>query len=416
MNKIKLIAACMMLMSFGAVAVSAADLNSVWPASSLQQTEAQTCLIGGVKNEVVSISSSDIERRLGMEDGSIKTVTVLSTPKASQGQLTIDGVEVGSYTRIKREDLDRMIFVPAPDSEGASMTILPDGTTKAVLSIALTDGTPTVPTAADAQFDTRTDVPVTDRLPVGDAGGEQLTCRVTKQPTKGQLKVEGTTFSYEPYPGEKGKDTFDYCVTDENGYCSEQATVTIQVEQFDGVSFSDMEGNANRYAAEKLSQAGVMTGETIGNISLFDPDRAVTREEFAVMLTAIMDPDTSAMAACVNTGLSDDQAIPTWEKPYISAAKQAGILAGESLNGSEVLTRAEALVMADRVTQTQSAQRISLGLQDATEVPEWATQTYMNWENAGMLYAPTGNAQPNEPLTRDYAASILWQVWQSLEQ
>ena len=204
------------------------------------------------------------------------------------------------------------------------MTILPDGTTKAVLSIALTEDTPTVPTAADAQFNTRTDIPVTDRLPVSDAGGQQLTCRVTKQPAKGTLTVEGTTFTYEPYPGEKGKDTFDYCVTDENGYCSEQATVTIQVEKFDGVSFSDMDGNANRYAAEKLSQAGVMTGETIGSVSLFDPDRAVTREEFAVMLTALSNPDTSAMAACVNTGLSDDDAIPTWEKPYISAAKQSG--------------------------------------------------------------------------------------------
>ena len=72
--------------------------------------------------------------------------------------------------------------------------------------------------------------------------------------------------------------------------------------------------------------------------------------------------------------------------------------------------------MADRVTQTQNADRVPLGLQDAAEVPEWATQTYMNWENAGMLYAPTGSAQPNEPLTRDYAASILWQVWQSVEQ
>lgn len=405
-----------MLMSFGVVAVSAADLSTSWPASSQQQIEAQTCLIGGVKNETVSISASDIERRLGMEEGSMKNITVLSTPKASQGQLIIDGVEVGSYTRIQRDDLDRMVFVPAPDSEGASMTILPDGTTKAVLSIALTEDTPTVPTAADAQFNTRTDIPVTDRLPVSDAGGQQLTCRVTKQPAKGTLTVEGTTFTYEPYPGEKGKDTFDYCVTDENGYCSEQATVTIQVEKFDGVSFSDMDGNANRYAAEKLSQAGVMTGETIGSVSLFDPDRAVTREEFAVMLTALSNPDTSAMAACVNTGLSDDDAIPTWEKPYISAAKQSGILAGESLNGSEVLTRAEALVMADRVTQTQNADRVPLGLQDAAEVPEWATQTYMNWENAGMLYAPTGSAQPNEPLTRDYAASILWQVWQSVEQ
>lgn len=405
-----------MLMSFGVVAVSAADLSTSWPASSQQQIEAQTCMIGGVKNETVSISASDIERRLGMEEGSMKNITVLSTPKASQGQLTIDGVEVGSYTRIQRDDLDRMVFVPAPDSEGASMTILPDGTTKAVLSIALTEDTPTVPTAADAQFNTRTDIPVTDRLPVSDAGGQQLTCRVTKQPAKGTLTVEGTTFTYEPYPGEKGKDTFDYCVTDENGYCSEQATVTIQVEKFDGVSFSDMDGNANRYAAEKLSQAGVMTGETIGSVSLFDPDRAVTREEFAVMLTALSNPDTSAMAACVNTGLSDDDAIPTWEKPYISAAKQSGILAGESLNGSEVLTRAEALVMADRVTQTQNADRVPLGLQDAAEVPEWATQTYMNWENAGMLYAPTGSAQPNEPLTRDYAASILWQVWQSVEQ
>lgn len=416
MNKIKLIVTCIMLMSFGVVAVSAADLSTSWPASSQQQIEAQTCLIGGVKNETVSISASDIERRLGMEEGSMKNITVLSTPKASQGQLTIDGVEVGSYTRIQRDDLDRMVFVPAPDSEGASMTILPDGTTKAVLSIALTEDTPTVPTAADAQFNTRTDIPVTDRLPVSDAGGQQLTCRVTKQPAKGTLTVEGTTFTYEPYPGEKGKDTFDYCVTDENGYCSEQATVTIQVEKFDGVSFSDMDGNANRYAAEKLSQAGVMTGETIGSVSLFDPDRAVTREEFAVMLTALSNPDTSAMAACVNTGLSDDDAIPTWEKPYISAAKQSGILAGESLNGSEVLTRAEALVMADRVTQTQNADRVPLGLQDAAEVPEWATQTYMNWENAGMLYAPTGSAQPNEPLTRDYAASILWQVWQSVEQ
>ena len=399
-----ILVAAILILSMAAFTASATD----FPAVSVQEN-AETCTIAGTVGETVEFSTQDLACRLGLKEDSIQNVVITSVPSVEEGRLLIDGVDVSAYTRLQAEDLDRMVYVPSPEATGATLTLLPNGQTKVKVNIVLQEGELPTLYAESGAVQTVMNIPVKGILSA--SGADNLRCQILTQPEKGNVTLSGSTFTYEPYLDMTGSDRFTYCVLDENGNCSAPAEVTLDVSaSVMNVSFADMKDNPNHYAAVKLCEKGILSGETVGNLNLFYPEKGVTRGEFVVMLVGASKLSGN-LTACVNTGLLDDSDIPLWQKPYIQLALDTGIITGNRLSGSEIITRAEAAVMTARAASLPDVPEIELTMQDAGEIPDWAAQSYRNLIAYKMVDFYDGSAHPTMELQRDHAADLLWQLW-----
>ncbi|MCI8497020.1 MAG: hypothetical protein HFE85_02055 [Clostridiales bacterium] len=379
-----------------------------FPAVSIQQ-QANACTIAGQTGETLEFSAQDLACRLGIPEHSIQSAVLTSVPDPQDGRLLIDGIEVNAYTRLKADELDRMVFVPTPEADKASLTLLPNGQSKTEVSITLHDNELPLLNAESGAVQTVMNIPVKGVLSV--SGTDNLRCQILTQPEKGSVTLSGSTFTYEPYRDMTGSDRFTYCVMDESGNCSAPAEVTLEVSaSVMSVTFADMKNNPNHYAAVKLCEKGILGGEKVGQLNLFYPEHSVTRGEFAVMLINAAKLSGSVVP-CVNTGLLDDGDIPLWQKPYIKLALDAGIVTCNRLSGSETITRAEAAVMTARAASLPDVPEIELTVQDAGDIPDWAAQSYRNLIAYKMIDFYDGSAHPSMELGRDHAADLLWQLW-----
>ena len=92
-----------------------------------------------------------------------------------------------------------------------------------------------------------------------------------------------------------------------------------------------------------------LSGECMDGVYYFQPDRAVSRDQFVVM--AMTAAGLDALEDVSVTGFSDDEAIPTWAKGYVSSALMAGVVKGVtdadgaiSFNTGAAITKAEAIL------------------------------------------------------------------------
>ena len=127
----------------------------------------------------------------------------------------------------------------------------------AVPAMALTTSTAEVenaaPIAEDLILKTYKGVAISSRFAAVDPEGDLVTFQVVDSPARGAVAVDETdpaAFTYTPYEGKKGKDTFTYVAVDANGNTSKPATVKVNIQkQTTTVSYSDMSGDPAHFAA-----------------------------------------------------------------------------------------------------------------------------------------------------------------------
>ncbi|WP_336786106.1 cadherin-like beta sandwich domain-containing protein [Paenibacillus sp. MMO-177] len=108
-------------------------------------------------------------------------------------------------------------------------------------------------------------------------------------------------------------------------------------------TFSD-QADIAPYAVDAINlayQKGLITGYEDGS---FRPNAEITRMEMAVILMRTV----GEQAATASTGFADDSHIASWAKPFVKAARDAGIANGRGTNRFTPLaaaTRAEAVTM-----------------------------------------------------------------------
>ncbi|MBC8570169.1 Ig-like domain-containing protein [Zongyangia hominis] len=409
-NKMKELSAA--LMAAVMLCTSAFAIGDVWwPAAAT--TKEETCTITFKKGGVYELSPVDLEYRLGIAQGELKGITITKLPAVGDGILMLADIEVDEYDYVPREKIHSMYFVPIRDITTTSFTFIPecDNPTVTTLNMNFTEDLKASPKVSDLKFATMSGAVLSSAFDCYDVDMNDVTIKITQQPTKGELKVSGMSFSYEPYPGETGKDRFSYCAVDSQGNYSSDAVVNIDLEKCSGTQYADMAKNPSAYAAVKLSEAGLMTGEKLGGTQLFYPERSVSRGELMMMLLAAKGYDKD-LAACVNTGLDNDSEIPMWLKPYVASAMENGLITESSFQASGVPTNAEAVVMVNRASGVDNATGVNLKVSDAGEIPDWATQSYMNLSAYGMLSTHDGSVYPTKELSRAGAADLVWALCQ----
>lgn len=262
------------------------------------------------------------------------------------------------------------------------------------------------PVAENFEFSTYREVSFGGQLSAIDPDGDVLSFEITTEPVKGTIELsDDGSFVYTPGEGKKGKDYFGYKAVDKDGNRSQEATVIIELlKQKTDVSYTDMHGTAEEYAAVRLAESGAFTGHKLGDEYYFSPDETISRGEFLTLCLEVTGADI--LNGVVSTGFFDDAAIPSWQKEYVSTAVRDGIIKGYSddngvvFNSENAITKAEAVAILSRTLKLSDVSYINLN----DTIPTWIEQDTAN------LYANdivTDLNSMNAPLTRAEAAMML---------
>ncbi len=285
-----------------------------------------------------------------------------------------------------------------------------------VPALALTTPTAEVenaaPIAEDLVLKTYKGVAISSRFAAVDPDGDLVTFQIMDSPARGQVVMDENdpaAFTYTPYEGKKGKDTFTYVAIDAKGNSSKPATVKVSIQkQTTAVSYSDLAGDPAHYAALRLAEAGVYIGRKVGDLYCFDPDAAFTREEFLAM--AMTAAGKAPLSDVTLTGFYDDGDISAWAKGYVSAALVVGTVEGSRNHlGQTVftpgspITQAEAAVIIDRLLATGDVSGSSSTF-SAETAPAWAYQSVVNMEAVSVISSST---DLSKSLTRAQSAQML---------
>ena len=267
------------------------------------------------------------------------------------------------------------------------------------------------PIAENLECKTYCGVSIGGRLSAQDPDGDLLRFAVTTSPVKGTLALQDDgTFLYTPGENRRGRDYFGYRVVDSEGNLSQEATVIVRIErQKKAVSYWDMRGDPDEYAALALSEHGLFTGEQIGGQYCFSPERTVSRGEFLSMCMLLTGQRVSTHV--LTTGYTDDAQIPGWMKGYVAAASALGLELGETeadgrlFEANKPILRSEAEALLDR----------TLGLENVRylEAEEAQSQACLNLRAFGVIEDSRG---PDLFLTRLDAARMLSRALTLLER
>lgn len=267
------------------------------------------------------------------------------------------------------------------------------------------------PIAKELSIKTYRNIPYRAQFLATDNEGEDMTYAVETAPKKGSVTVQGNVFTYTPFEGKSGDDSFTYTATDAGGNVSAPATVKVTVEKTkSGVTYQDTGDCAGAAAAQYLAEAGVFTGPCMGGSYYFEPGRTVSRGEFLAMTMELAGLEANAVTM---TGFSDDDAIPTWAKAYAAAGLADGIVQGVStaegtaFRAEDEVTFNEAAAILDRVLSVGDVD-IATWYADRDAVPSWAAQAVGNMESVSVMAVGSfGSETLSQPVTREDAAQML---------
>lgn len=151
---------------------------------------------------------------------------------------------------------------------------------------------------------------------------------------------------------------------------------SMELATVNGNSFSDTENHWAVSDIQTLVENQIIIPTEYNN--LYGPDYNITRREIAIMLVRAMGLNDTAIAMSgETTGFSDDSSIPSYNKGYLSLAKNLGLVGGYedgTFRPNSQATRAEASVMIVRLltlmgldTTTSSETNTDLAVPSTTE-------------------------------------------------
>lgn len=192
---------------------------------------------------------------------------------------------------------------------------------------------------------------------------------------------------------------------------------TVDEKKEATVIFSDLP--IDHWAAESvdyLKKAGIVSGTDTG---AFEPDRLVTREEFAKMLVAACGFETENRKADFADADGD-----AWYAKYVGAAVENGVVNGIGDNKFGVgqnITRQDMAVMTARAIEKKSVVLSKLkdyiAFSDETVIADYAFENIKVLYEAGIIngkgsnmFEPLGNA------TRAEAAKIIYEAFKGVTE
>ncbi|WP_270166335.1 S-layer homology domain-containing protein [Paenibacillus sp. SYP-B4298] len=205
-----------------------------------------------------------------------------------------------------------------------------------------------------------------------------------------------------------------YDFSDLRGQAEQMEQTEEETPLYGSVTGFRDEGSISAWALEAVGKAvgaGIVQGA--GQSGRFEPQRNMTRAEFASMLVrmlglAIEQPHDSVYTDVMNT---------QWYASPIMAATRAGLVQGGSkgmFTPNEAITRQEMMVMLGRAFGFADAVITDDDLlpDDLKLVAPWAERSVVYFYNQNLLPGAKGNVYPEAPVTRELAVVLLLQLQQ----
>ncbi len=223
---------------------------------------------------VVTFSQEDFTSRLEGDD-KLEGIVINSLPDQQAGVLKIAGRPLLCGEGVTADGLNTLSFEPADQEDShASFSFIPvfsdygTGDKSVAVNINLSDQPNSAPLAQAIEFETYVDLPCSGQLEASDAEGDPMTFCLVSQPKKGSVELtEDGQFCYTPLEGKAYSEKFTYCAIDQNGNASNPASVKITVKKQSAkqtVRYADLTDDPSHYAAIRLAETGVFSGENIG--------------------------------------------------------------------------------------------------------------------------------------------------------
>jgi hypothetical protein len=156
-----------------------------------------------------------------------------------------------------------------------------------------------------------------------------------------------------------------------------------------------------------LSDFGIVEGKGNNN---YKPGQNVTRAEFIKMMATFNGLEPSNIAV----DFTDKAQIPTWARPYIGAAVEAGLIEGNgdgSLRPNEHISRAEMVTILVRGLEIPLEEEHTLTYDDSDTITSWAVPYAKTATSYGIVQGRDGNRfAPSEFASRAEAATVLYRV------
>ena len=241
------------------------------------------------------------------------------------------------------------------------------------------------------------------------ARASNIVVKVDDKAVSGAASMSGSSLSVTTGTLSAGTHCVTIDVSDDAGNRT-RVSATVTAGSANNV-FADTAGHWARGYASLLNANGIMKGE-IGSDgkTYFNPDRNLTRKEFAVTMARLLGLDTSYTGAM---DFADDSSIPDWARGAVYAVSQAGIMQGSNSGGKLYfspdadMTRAEVMTVIGRCLPRGYA-AAALTYSDASSVPSWALDQVKICVSAGIIGGYQDNTlQPLGKITRGEIAKIL---------
>ncbi len=358
------------------------------------------------------------------ENGSqIKSLTLTPSSKLS---LTADAY--GGYNKLIATDKN---FIWEADSEIGEISADGQFTASdkygATGNIRVTAGDKTITIPTTLAKPDKTDInayPVIDIKIDGDKFIVTLSCsyNIATEENGIQIKLDGkhTEFDYNPETNEAIGTLSENCgkitvfATNVFGYTSFK---TISSESaLENAPFADTSGHWAEDILGYMYNQKIINGDATSGTLLFNPQKPMTRSEFAVMITNYLrlNPDDYAD---VKLPYSDIEQIPFWAINSFKALYKEEIVKGRYVTDTEscadplaTITRAEAATIVARI-QPSGLFATKISASDKSDIPVWANDGIITLITLGAMKGyEDGTLKPLNTLTKAEAAKILYSV------
>jgi len=190
-------------------------------------------------------------------------------------------------------------------------------------------------------------------------------------------------------------------------------TVSIPLTLDADSPFADTEGHWGGAFMAKLYHKGILTGEVREEQLYANPDRGVTRAEFAVLLSRYLGLNTEDYAM-VEVPFADMDQVGDWAANAARAMYALGIVNGvgrgdgtQIFDPQGVLSRAQAVTMLGRAGLTEAQLADLSAFADAGSIPDYAREYFETMVAVGVIGGSYGKLDPNGAMTRAAICKVL---------